>query len=67
MSAAGSSLPARSFCFEIAAILASSGFDQICPALRQRTLNYVYNPAVLFLALNKFASNLNRDIYEFVT
>ena len=43
------------------------GFDQICPALRQRTLNYIYNPAALFLALNKFASNLDCDIYEFVT
>jgi hypothetical protein len=43
------------------------GFDQICPARRQRTLRYIYIPAALFLALNKFASNLNRDIYEFVT
>jgi hypothetical protein len=51
----------------MAAILLSFGFDQICPELRQRTLNYIYSPAALFLALNKFASNLSRDIYEFVT
>jgi hypothetical protein len=36
------------------------GFDQICPGFRQRTLNYIYNPAALFLTLNKFASNLDR-------
>ncbi len=35
------------------------GFDQFCPALRQRTLKYIYIPAALFLALNKIASNLN--------
>jgi hypothetical protein len=43
------------------------GFDQFCPLLRQRTLRYIYIPAVLFLALNKIASNLGGDIYEFVT
>jgi hypothetical protein len=50
-----------------AAILLSFGFDQICPELRQKHLKYVYIPAHFFLALNKFASNLSRDMYEFVT
>ena len=35
------------------------GFDQFCPALRQRTLKYVYIPAALLLVLNKIASNLD--------
>ena len=37
------------------------GFDQFCPVLRQRTLKYVYIPVVLFLALNKIASNLDAE------
>ncbi len=37
------------------------GFDQFCPALRQRTLKYNYIPAALYLALNKIASNLSRE------
>jgi hypothetical protein len=60
-------LCSRVVCFEMAAILLSFGFDQICPELRQKHLKYVYIPAHFFLALNKFASNLSRDIYEFVT
>jgi hypothetical protein len=36
-----------------------SGFDQFCPVLRQRTLKYVHIPVVLFLSLNKIASNLS--------
>jgi hypothetical protein len=43
------------------------GFDQFCPLLRQRALKYIHIPAALFLALNKIASNLGGDIYEFVT
>jgi hypothetical protein len=57
----------RVFWLEIEAILMSEGFDQFCPLRRQRTLKYIYIPAVLFLALNKIASNLDGDIYEFVT
>ena len=37
------------------------GFDQFCPVLRQRTLKYIYIPAVLFLVLNKIASNLDAE------
>jgi hypothetical protein len=60
-------LPARVFCFEIEAILTSGGFDQFCPLLRQRALKYIHIPAAPFLALNKIASNLEGDIYEFMT
>jgi hypothetical protein len=35
------------------------GFDQFCPALRQRTLKYFHIPAALFIAPNKIASNLD--------
>ncbi len=52
-------LPARAFCFEIEAILASFGFDRFRPLRRWRTLRYVYIPAVRRLALNESASNLS--------
>ena len=51
-------LPARAFCFEIEAILTSSGFDRFRPLLRWRTLGYLHSPAARRLALNESASNL---------
>jgi hypothetical protein len=65
-------LPARTFCFEIEAILTSFGFDQFCPLrlparqalragkLRWQALRYRHIPAACRLALNKIASNLER-------
>jgi len=58
-------LPARAFCFEIEAILTSSGFDRFRPLRRWRTLRYPYIPAARRLALNESASNLSDAIYEF--
>jgi hypothetical protein len=52
-------LPARVFCFEIEAILASSGFDRFRPLRRWRTLRYLHIPAARRLALNESASNLD--------
>ena len=46
-------LPAGVFCFEIEAILTSSGFDRFRPLLRWRTLSYLHSPAARRLALNE--------------
>lgn len=54
-------LPARSVRFEIEAILASFRFDPFCPLLRWQTLKYRHIPAACRLALNKMASNLDRE------
>jgi hypothetical protein len=67
MTAADSGSIGQAFCFEIEAILTFEGFDQFCPLLRQRALKYFHIPAALFLALNKIASNLEGNIYKFMT
>jgi hypothetical protein len=51
-------LPARSFRFEIEAILTSFGFDPFCPLLRWQARKYRDIPVACRLALNKMASNL---------
>jgi hypothetical protein len=53
-------LPARAFCFEIEAILASFGFDPFGPCRCQKALRYIHIPAASFLALSQMASNLER-------
>jgi hypothetical protein len=57
-------LPARAFCFEIKAILASAGFDPFCPLLRWQAWKYRHIPVACRLALNKMASNLESIVNE---
>jgi hypothetical protein len=57
-------LPARSVRFEIEAISAFFGFDPFCPLLRWHALQYRHIPAACRLALNKMASNLDREFNE---
>jgi hypothetical protein len=54
-------LPARVFCFEIAAILSSFGFGQFCPLLRWQAQKYLHIPVACRLALNKIDSNLEAE------
>lgn len=50
--------PARTYCFEVEAILTSFGFDRFRPWLRWQSLRYRHIAAPRRLALNEIASNL---------